>query len=111
MVKQASEKKNLLSSIAVVVGLVISIGTVIYNFSGSQTKNNITYTKYEELDKSIKDLGESEVWTKTTLINHLKESDEREARAIRENQELRQMIIQQNNELIKALAEKNKLKK
>jgi hypothetical protein len=107
MVKQVSEKKNFLSNIAVVVGLVISIGTVVYNFSGLQTKNNITYTKYEELDKSIKDLNESEVWTKTTLINHLKEADERNARTIRENQELRQMIIQQNNELIKALGEKN----
>lgn len=86
-----------------IIGSVIGVGTLIYNYSGEQTKNDINYSKTEQMSKDVSDIKDVTNWTKTTLLDHMKEDDKRDADKTLKDQDLKQTIIDQNKELIKVL--------
>lgn len=104
--KVTSEQKSNIGAVVAIIGSVIGVGTLIYNYSGKQTKSDITYIKQEEMAKNVSEIKDVTNWTKTTLLDHMKEDDKREFDKIQKDQELKQTIIDQNKELIKVLEKK-----
>ncbi|MCC7514528.1 MAG: hypothetical protein IT212_07530 [Bacteroidia bacterium] len=98
-----TEKKYNISVIVAIIGSTIAVGTLIYNFGGSQKESEITSTNQTEMDKTLKSINENVIWTKTTLINHIAEDDKREKVAMEKDEELKDIIIDQNAKILKAL--------
>jgi hypothetical protein len=99
----SNEQKSSLSLILAGTGAIIAIVTVIYNFGKNETKNELVYNNYKEMSIKLEAISQNGIWLKTTLINHMKEDDKREAYSEKKDMELKTTIIEQNKELIKAL--------